>query len=68
MNDGSREGWMHEALRLQAEISSRSASNDLKQKHIDLLEDGLVQARKQIAELQRELEFRRTGGNRRLTD
>jgi len=60
MHDGSREGWMHEALCREAENSALSASNYVKQQEIDILERGLREAKKQIAELQRQLEFRRT--------
>jgi hypothetical protein len=57
--EDTADSWRHRALCLEAEISARSASCDLKQQEIDHLEEGLSEARKQIEELKRELEFRR---------
>ena len=51
MNDGSADGWMHRALCLEAEASSRSAAADVMRKEIDILEEGLRQAKLEIARL-----------------
>jgi peptidoglycan hydrolase CwlO-like protein len=58
--EDTAESWRHRALCLEAEVSARSASCDVKQREIDHLEEGLRKARKQIDELKRQLEFRRT--------
>ena len=58
----------HREMCLQSEVTSRSAACDVMRKEIDFLEEGLREAKKKISELQRELEFRRTAGNRSLTD
>jgi len=57
--EDTAESWRHRALCLEAEVSARSASCDIKQQEIDILEEGLRDARKQIEELKRQLEFRR---------
>jgi predicted RNase H-like nuclease (RuvC/YqgF family) len=58
--EDTAESWRHRALCLEAEVSARSAACDVKQQEIDILEEGLREARKQIDELKRKLEFRRT--------
>ena len=57
--EDTAESWRHRALCLEAEVSARSASCDVKQQEIDILEEGLRQAKEEIAKLKRMLEFRR---------
>jgi hypothetical protein len=66
--EDTAESWRHRALCLEAEVSARSASCDVKQLEIDHLEEGLREARIQIEELKRQLEFRRNAGNRSVTE
>lgn len=58
MNDGSAESWMHRALCLEAECSSRSAAADHMRQEIDILEEGLRQAKLEIARLKGVLRVR----------
>jgi hypothetical protein len=58
MNDGSAEAWMHKALCLEAEVSSRSAAQDHMRGEIDVLEEGLRQAKMEIDRLKSLLRVR----------
>ena len=62
--EDTAESWRHRALCLEAEISARSASNDVKQQEIDILEEGLRQAKQEIDRLKRILDFRKVTGPR----
>jgi hypothetical protein len=53
------EGWRHRALCLEAEVSARSAACGVKDDEICILEEGLRQAKEEIAKLKRMLDFRR---------
>jgi hypothetical protein len=57
--EDTADSWRHRALCLEAEVSARSAACGVKEQEICILEEGLREAKAKIAELTRELEFRR---------